>query len=171
MLPKPPRVEFTPGKTYYWELETNKGSIRLRLLQDVAPMHVANVLYLTLLGFYDGLPFHRAVQGFMVQGGCPAGNGHGDPGYRIDLEVSPQARHDRAGMLASANSGPNTDGSQFYITYAPKPYLDGGYTVFGEISEGMAALRALEADSAPPGGGDDKPRAPLVLQKASFSVE
>ena len=169
-LPKPPQVEFTAGKTYFWDLKTNQGMIRIELLPDVAPMHVSNILYLTELGFFDGTLFHRAIKEFMVQGGCPTGNGRGDPGYRLDLETDPSVQHDRPGIVAAANSGPNTDGSQFYITYVKYPSLDGGYSIFGRVTDGQLTLRAMEAVSARSGQGQ-APAEPLLLEKAEYSVE
>lgn len=170
-LPKPPTVEFTPGKTYYWDLKTSAGSMRVRLLHEQAPAHVSNLIYLTLLGFYDDTIFHRAMQRFMVQGGCPSGNGRGDPGYKLDLEIDPDLSHDRPGILAAANSGPNTDGSQFYLLFAPSTFLDGDYTIYGEMTDGMVTLRAMEKVSAPQGDESQAPTVELKLEKATITVE
>ncbi|MEJ2132391.1 MAG: peptidylprolyl isomerase, partial [Gammaproteobacteria bacterium] len=109
-LPRPPKVEFEHGKTYYWDLETNHGPMVFRLMPDVAPMHVSSTIYLTHLGFYDGLTFHRVISGFMAQGGDPLGNGRGGPGYKYAGEFDPGVRHDRPGLLSMANAGPGTDG-------------------------------------------------------------
>lgn len=112
-LPKPTQVSFTAGKTYLWVLDTTKGPIEVRLLADGAPMHATSTIYLTNLGFYDGLTFHRVIPGFMAQGGDPLGNGTGGPGYQYDGEFKGGAKHDKPGILSMANAGPGTDGSQF----------------------------------------------------------
>ncbi len=114
-------------------LNTDKGPIRLKLFADVAPVTVANFVNLIQRGFYDGLKFHRVIADFMIQGGCPHGIGNGGPGYRFEDECSPKARHDKPGVLSMANAGPSTNGSQFFITHAATPWLDGKHTVFGEV--------------------------------------
>ena len=144
-IPKPEKATFTPGQTWHALMKTNKGAIRLRLMPEVAPMHVTSFAYLAKLGFYDGLAFHRVIPGFMAQGGCPLGTGTGEPGYRFDGEFPPGVRHDRPGLLSMANAGPGTDGSQFFLTFVPTPWLDGKHTIFGEVVEGMETLKALEA--------------------------
>lgn len=170
MLPRPPKVAFPADKHVYWTLDTNKGRMVLKLWHDVAPMHVSNLIYLTRLRFYDGLTFHRVIQGFMAQGGCPYGNGSGMPGYGIPLEVSLSAKHDRAGILSTANTGrPNSDGCQFFLMLNPNSGLDGKYSAYGNIVEGMETLRALEAL----GGRNDatsKPRERLVIEKATVEL-
>lgn len=166
-LPKPPKVAFD-AKTYYWQLETNKGPIKIKLLTGVAPMHAASTIYLTKLGFYDGTKFHRVIQGFMAQGGDPLGNGRGSPGYSYDGEFDAKVRHDRPGLLSMANRGPGTDGSQFFLTFVPTPHLDGKHTIFGEVVQGIETVRALEAAG---NRGDGPPREPLSLDKASIVVE
>jgi peptidyl-prolyl cis-trans isomerase B (cyclophilin B) len=112
--------------------DTAKGPIRVRLSPDVAPLTVANFVNLVQRGYYDGLNFHRVIPDFMVQGGCPEGSGRGGPGYRFEDECSPQLRHER-GVLSMANAGPGTNGSQFFITHVPCPWLDGKHTVFGKV--------------------------------------
>ena len=169
-LPDPPSVQFTPGKQYYWDLKTTKGFIRIELLTESAPRHAASTLFLTELGFYDGLPFHRSIQGFMIQGGCPSGNGRGDPGYKLRLELDPKRKHDRPGVVASANSGPHTDGSQFYIMFGSNGLLDGKYTIFGQVTDGLLTVRALERVSGP-SGTDGPPLEPVRIEEAHFSVE
>jgi len=136
-LTKPPLLSFTKGKDYFWELQTNHGNLTIKLLTDSAPMHASSTVYLTKLGFYDDLTFHRVIPGFMAQGGDPMGNGRGNPGYKYDGEFDGQAGHDEAGVLSMANSGPGTDGSQFFITFAPTPFLDGKHTVFGKVVKGL----------------------------------
>ena len=144
-LKKPPMATFDAGKKYFWRMRTNKGEMRFRLMPEVAPMHASSTIYLTLMGFYDGLAFHRVIDGFMAQGGCPRGDGRGNPGYDYDGEFSADVRHDRRGLLSMANAGPGTDGSQFFITFVQTPHLDDNHTIFGEIVEGSETLDALEA--------------------------
>src|SRR6185369_9286124 len=116
-LPMPAAVPFDSSHTYYARMETNKGPILIQFLPQVAPMHVTNFIYLTKLGFYDGLSFHRVIPGFMAQGGCPLGTGTGDPGYRFGGEIGPKNKHEKGGLLSMANAGPGTDGSQFFLTF------------------------------------------------------
>jgi peptidyl-prolyl cis-trans isomerase B (cyclophilin B) len=113
--------------------ETDKGTIRLKLFADQAPVTVGNFVNLVGRGYYDGLNFHRVLADFMIQGGCPQGTGTGGPGYRFEDECSPALRHDKPGVLSMANAGPGTNGSQFFITHGPTPWLDGKHTVFGEV--------------------------------------
>jgi peptidyl-prolyl cis-trans isomerase B (cyclophilin B) len=114
--------------------ETARGPLKVRLFPDKAPLTVANFVNLAKRGFYDGLSFHRVIPDFMVQGGCPRGTGTGGPGYRFEDECRPDARHDKPGVLSMANAGPGTNGSQFFITHVPTPWLDGKHTVFGEVT-------------------------------------
>jgi cyclophilin family peptidyl-prolyl cis-trans isomerase len=166
-LTKPPQLSFEAGKKYSWVLDTNQGQIKIQLMPEVAPMHVSSTIYLTRLGFYDGLPFHRVIPGFMAQGGDPLGNGTGGPGYQYAGEFAPSARHDGPGILSMANAGPNTDGSQFFLTFTATPHLDGRHTVFGRLSAGMDALRALEKRGTPNGRTTEK----LEITKATVVVE
>jgi peptidylprolyl isomerase len=136
-LSKPPLLTFVQGKDYFWELQTNQGNLTIKLFTDSAPMHVSSTVYLTNLGFYDDLTFHRVIPGFMAQGGDPKGNGTGTPGYQYDGEFDGQVSHSEPGMLSMANSGPSTDGSQFFITFIPTPFLDGKHTVFGKVVNGL----------------------------------
>lgn len=144
-LPKPPMVEFDADTDYYWDIETNIGNLEIKLMPDVAPMHVSSTIYLARLGFYDNVIFHRVIDGFMAQGGDPLGRGTGGPGYQYDGEYSPAARHDRPGLLSMANAGPGTDGSQFFLTFLPTPHLDDKHAIFGEVTDGMDTVKALEA--------------------------
>jgi peptidyl-prolyl cis-trans isomerase B (cyclophilin B) len=114
-------------------VETDKGTIRLDLFADQAPMTVANFVNLAQRGYYDGLSFHRVIDDFMVQGGCPLGTGTGDPGYKFGDEFVPDLRHDAPGKLSMANAGPGTNGSQFFITHVPTPWLDDAHTIFGAV--------------------------------------
>jgi len=136
-LIKPQLLTFTQGKDYFWELQTNQGNLTIKLLADSAPMHVSSTIYLTNLGFYDDLIFHRVIPGFMAQGGDPLGNGRGNPGYKYGGEFDGTAGHSESGILSMANSGPSTDGSQFFITFKPTPFLDGRHTVFGKVVKGL----------------------------------
>jgi len=114
-------------------IKTNKGDIRLTLFPDKAPLTVLNFVNLSKRGFYNNLRFHRVIKDFMIQGGCPLGTGTGGPGYRFKDEFSPGLKHDKPGMLSMANAGPNTNGSQFFITHVPTPWLDNRHSIFGEV--------------------------------------
>jgi peptidyl-prolyl cis-trans isomerase B (cyclophilin B) len=114
-------------------IKTTKGNITLRLFAEETPKTVANFVNLATRGFYNNLNFHRVIPNFMIQGGCPLGNGRGGPGYRFEDEVDTDLRHDSAGKLSMANAGPGTNGSQFFITHTETPWLDGKHTVFGEV--------------------------------------
>lgn len=166
-LPKPEKATFEAGKTYYAKMETTKGTVKIKLLPDVAPMHVTSFIYLTRLGFYDGLSFHRVIPGFMAQGGCPLGSGTGGPGYEYGGEFSPSVRHDKGGLLSMANRGPNTDGSQFFLTFVATPWLDGKHTIYGEVVDGMNVLKALEAAGTQSG----RTLEPLKMDKVTIEVE
>jgi peptidylprolyl isomerase len=166
-LAKPPQVIFDAAKHYFWELETNKGNISIQLLAKTAPMHVSSTIYLTRLGFYDDIIFHRVIPGFMAQGGDPLGVGSGNPGYKYAGEFIDGASHDKAGMLSMANAGPNTDGSQFFITFKPTQFLDGKHTVFGEVISGLETLTELEKFGSRSGKTSEK----LMIIKATIRVE
>jgi len=114
-------------------IKTNKGDISLKLFADLAPVTVANFVNLAKRGFYNKLKFHRVIKDFMIQGGCPRGTGAGGPGYDFQDEFVPELKHDKPGILSMANSGPNSNGSQFFITHVPTTWLDGKHTVFGEV--------------------------------------
>lgn len=114
-------------------METSRGDIRLELFPEQAPVTVANFVNLARRGFYDGLKFHRVIADFMVQGGCPKGSGTGGPGYRFEDEFDKGLRHDRPGRLSMANAGPGTNGSQFFITHVPTPWLDDAHSIFGQV--------------------------------------
>jgi cyclophilin family peptidyl-prolyl cis-trans isomerase len=134
-LPKPPKVSFDDTHDYFWVMETNKGTIKIKLMPKVAPMHVSSTLYLVKLGFYDGLTYHRDISDFMAQGGCPLGTGTGGPGYKYDGEFDKSLKHDKPYLLSMANAGPGTNGSQFFITHLPTPWLDDGHTIFGQLQD------------------------------------
>jgi peptidyl-prolyl cis-trans isomerase B (cyclophilin B) len=116
--------------------QTDRGQVRAELFPEKAPLTVANFVNLAKRGFYDGLKFHRVIPDFMIQGGCPQGTGTGGPGYKFEDEANNGVRHER-GVLSMANAGPNTNGSQFFITHVATPWLDGKHTVFGKVVEGM----------------------------------
>jgi len=166
-LPEPEPVAFSPDRAYYWVLDTDVGPVRVRLMPDVAPMHVTSTIYLTRLGFYDGTGFHRIIPEFMAQGGDPLGSGQGGPGYRYDGEFDPSVRHDKPGLLSMANAGPGTDGSQFFLTFVETPWLDGKHTIFGEVADGMDAVRALEARGTRGG----RPTEAVHIRDARIEVE
>jgi peptidyl-prolyl cis-trans isomerase B (cyclophilin B) len=166
-LPKPNVVMFEKGADYVAVMETNKGTIRIKLLSLTAPMHATSFIYLTRLGFYDGLSFHRVITGFMAQGGCPLGTGTGGPGYKYDGEYDPDVKHDRPGLLSMANAGPGTDGSQFFLTFVPTPHLNGKHTIFGEVTDGMDVVKTLEAS----GSSSGRPSEKLVMTKVTIEVE
>ena len=113
--------------------ETSRGDIRARLFPEHAPLTVTNFVNLAQRGYYDGLKFHRVIADFMIQGGCPLGTGTGDPGYKFKDECTRKLKHDAPGKLSMANAGPNSNGSQFFITHVPTPWLDGKHTIFGEV--------------------------------------
>ena len=127
--------------------ETPRGPINVELYPDKAPLTVANFVNLAKRGFYNGLSFHRVIPDFMVQGGCPQGTGTGGPGYKFEDETQNGVKHER-GVLSMANAGPNTNGSQFFITHVPTPWLDGKHTVFGKVTSGLDAVDAVT-------GGDE----------------
>jgi peptidyl-prolyl cis-trans isomerase B (cyclophilin B) len=127
---------------------TARGPIRVELFADKAPLTVANFVNLARRGYYDGLNFHRVIADFMIQGGCPNGDGRGGPGYRFEDECRSDLRHDRPGILSMANAGPGTNGSQFFITHVATPWLDGKHTVFGAVlgADDQKTVDAIRAD-------------------------
>jgi len=127
-------------------ISTTKGTIRLQLFNDKAPKTCANFEQLARDGFYDGLTFHRVIPDFMIQGGCPQGNGTGGPGYTFEDEFCNELRHDGPGILSMANAGPNTNGSQFFITHIATPHLDDKHSVFGKVIEGQDVVDKIVQD-------------------------
>jgi cyclophilin family peptidyl-prolyl cis-trans isomerase len=166
-LPQPPQVEFDDSKSYFWNVSTNLGDLKIQLMPEVAPVHVSSTIYLVRLGFYDEIIFHRVITGFMAQGGDPLGRGTGGPGYNYGGEFSRQARHDQPGLLSMANAGPGTDGSQFFLTFVPTPHLDDNHTIFGKIVEGMEVLREIEKRGSQSGSTSEE----LVMRSTTISVE
>lgn len=140
----PPSLKIDLKKNYTATIRTNKGDMKLTLHAVQTPVTVNNFVFLAREGFYDGVTFHRVIANFMVQGGDPTGTGSGGPGYKFRDEIAPGLKHDGAGVLSMANAGPNTNGSQFFITHVPTPWLDGKHSVFGRLIEGQDVLFAIE---------------------------
>nr|WP_291515895.1 peptidylprolyl isomerase [Bdellovibrio sp. ArHS] len=165
------------NKEMFALFETTKGNFKVKLLSDKAPKTVENFVGLAegtkewtdpktgskvKKPFYDGLTFHRVIKDFMIQGGCPLGTGTGGPGYRFEDEFTPgQQKHDKPGILSMANAGPNTNGSQFFVTTVPTPWLDGRHTVFGEVVEGMDVVHSIENSKT---GPMDRPVEAVVIK-------
>ena len=145
--------------------ETNKGNFKIELFEDKAPITTQNFIKLANDGFYDGLIFHRVIQGFMIQGGCPEGTGRGGPGYSIKDEFHPELKHECEGILSMANAGPNTGGSQFFITVAPTPHLDNHHSVFGKVIEGMDVVMGISKAQK---DRNDKPLSEIKINKVEI---
>jgi cyclophilin family peptidyl-prolyl cis-trans isomerase len=141
----PPAMEIDPKKKYTARMETDKGTMVIELFADKTPKTVNNFVFLARQGFYEGVIFHRVINDFMVQGGDPTGTGSGGPGYKFADEFHPSLRHSKRGILSMANAGPNTNGSQFFITHVPTPHLDNKHSVFGQIIEGEDVLMSIPA--------------------------
>ena len=146
---------------YVATMTTNQGVIVIELLSKEAPKTVNNFVTLSRDGFYDGIIFHRVIPNFMIQGGDPTGTGTGGPGYMFEDEFDPTLKFDKAGLLAMANSGPNTNGSQFFITTAATPHLTGAHTIFGRVLEGQDVVEAI---SKAPTSGRDRPAQDVIIQ-------
>jgi cyclophilin family peptidyl-prolyl cis-trans isomerase len=136
-------MQIDPKKTYSAVMHTDKGDIHLRLFADKAPRTVNNFVFLAREGFYNGTIFHRVIKDFMAQGGDPTGTGRSGPGYDFADEFHPSLKHDKPGILSMANAGPNTNGSQFFITHVPTPWLDRKHSVFGEVQKGMDIVLSI----------------------------
>lgn len=141
----PPEMEIDENKKYTAHMETEKGTMVIDLFADKTPQTVNNFVFLSRQGFYDGVIFHRVINNFMAQGGDPTGLGSGGPGYRFEDEFHPDLKHDKPGVLSMANAGPNTNGSQFFITHVPTPHLDNKHSVFGQVIEGIDVLMSIPA--------------------------
>ncbi|HBO52490.1 MAG TPA: peptidylprolyl isomerase [Planctomycetes bacterium] len=164
-LPQPPKLTFDPKRKYYWILQTGKGRLKVELMPANAPMHVSSTIYLARLGFYDGLKFHRIIPGFMAQGGDPIGTGKGNPGYQYSGEfIDKSLKHSLPGLLSMANVGPgtDTDGSQFFLTFVPTPWLDNLHTIFGKLVEGFQALTFIQNA----GSKDGTPTEEILINKS-----
>ena len=145
-------------------VETNLGSMTIEMYEKRAPITAANFLKLVDEGYFNGIIFHRIIAGFMIQGGDPTGTGRGGPGYAIEDEFHPELRHTGIGILSMANSGPNTGGSQFFITLGPTAHLDNRHAVFGKVVEGLDILKAIGSVET---GGADRPVEDVVMEKVS----
>jgi peptidyl-prolyl cis-trans isomerase B (cyclophilin B) len=141
----PPVMQIDPKKKYKARMETDKGTMVIELFADKTPKTVNNFVFLAREGYYDGIIFHRVIDNFMVQGGDPTGTGAGGPGYKFADEFDRSLKHDKRGVLSMANAGPGTNGSQFFITHGPTPWLDGKHSVFGQVVEGLDVLMSIPA--------------------------
>jgi cyclophilin family peptidyl-prolyl cis-trans isomerase len=140
---QPPAMEIDGSKSYMATLRTEKGDIIIDLFAKTTPFTVNNFVFLARQGFYNDTIFHRVITDFMVQGGDPTGTGMGGPGYHFADEFTPGLRHDKPGILSMANAGPGTNGSQFFITHVPTPWLDNKHTIFGEVIKGMEVVLSI----------------------------
>ena len=155
----------TMGKNRIAVFDTNMGEFKIELFEDKAPVTAKNFIDLVDKGFYNGLIFHRVIDGFMIQGGCPKGDGTGGPGYTIKDEFHPALKHDSEGILSMANAGPGTGGSQFFITLVPTPWLDNKHSVFGKVIEGIEVVKQIgrvETDA------EDKPLEDIKVNKITL---
>jgi cyclophilin family peptidyl-prolyl cis-trans isomerase len=150
------------------KFETSKGVFKIELFEDKVPLTAQNFISLAEKKFYDGLVFHRVIPDFMIQGGDPAGNGTGGPGYAIPDEFHPDLKHDEAGVLSMANAGPNTGGSQFFITLVPTPWLDNRHAVFGKVVEGLDVVKSIGAVKTRSG---DRPVEDVVIAKITIEKD
>ncbi len=150
------------------KIETNLGDIHIDLFAEDAPKTVANFVKLAKEGFYDGIIFHRVIPHFMIQTGDPTGTGTGGPGYKFEDEFSPNLKHNKSGILSMANSGPNTNGSQFFITEAPTPHLDNKHSVFGEVTQGLDVVNAIARVDR---NSRDKPIEDVVMKSVTIVSE
>jgi len=146
---------------------TNHGEFTIELFEDRAPRTTKNFIDLADKGFYDGLTFHRVIDGFMIQGGCPKGTGTGGPGYTIPDEFHPSLKHDSSGVLSMANAGPNTGGSQFFITLAATPWLDNRHAVFGKVVSGLDVVERIGRVRT---GAGDRPVEPVTMESVAISA-
>jgi peptidyl-prolyl cis-trans isomerase A (cyclophilin A) len=150
------------------QFTTNKGVFVAQMFEEKAPNTTKNFIELTEKGFYNGIIFHRVIDGFMIQGGDPTGTGRGCQGYRIKDEFGPGLAHDDEGILSMANAGPNTGGSQFFITLAPTPWLNGHHAIFGKIVKGMDVVREIGSVAT---NFQDRPLDPVVMEKVEVLAE
>ena len=146
-------------------IQTNQGTIKIELFEDKAPKTTKNFVDLAEKGFYNGVIFHRVIDGFMIQGGDPTGTGRGGPGYKIDDEFHKDLRHDSAGILSMANAGPNTGGSQFFITLAATPWLDRKHAIFGKVVEGMDVVEKIGKTKV---GAQDRPVQEVKMESVTI---
>ena len=144
---------------------TTMGEFKVELCEDKAPLTTGNFIKLAEDKYYDGIIFHRVIEGFMIQGGCPEGSGRGGPGYHIDDEFGEGLKHDSEGVLSMANAGPNTGGSQFFITLGPTPHLDGKHAIFGKVTEGMDVVRQIGSTKT---GAGDRPVQDVTMESVKI---
>jgi cyclophilin family peptidyl-prolyl cis-trans isomerase len=161
----PPAMAIDPQKRYTAVFHTDKGDITVEFFTAKTPKTVNNFVFLARQGFYDGTIFHRVINDFMVQGGDPTGTGRGGPGYKFSDEFDPSLRHDKPGVLSMANAGPNTNGSQFFLTHVPTPWLDGKHSVFGQVVKGLDVLLSI------PERDPQRMNAPAVQLKSVEIIE
>lgn len=164
-VPMRPNVEFDASKSYIWTLATEFGPIQIKLRADNAPEHTSNAIYLTLIGFYDGLAIHKIVPGKALETGDPAEDGKGSPGYAFSPEIRDNT-HDKAGLVSAISLGDSTDDSKFRITFGPDPTIDPLSTIFGDVENGFDVLKKIEALGTPGG----RPSQRVIILKASISI-
>ena len=173
-ITQPPASEPTPPMTINAEMKynaiisTDKGDIEVELFASEAPITVNNFVYLSRKGFYNGIIFHRVIKNFMIQTGDPLGNGSGGPGYAFEDEISKGRAFDKSGMLAMANSGPNTNGSQFFITHTATPWLNGHHTIFGKVTKGMDVVNTIATTQT---SENDKPAVDINISKITINEQ
>ena len=160
-----PPLTINPKSTYKAIIHTELGDITVELFASIVPNTVNNFVFLSNQGFYNKTIFHRVIKNFMVQGGDPTGTGRGGPGYRFSDEFKPSLKHDKPGILSMANAGPNTNGSQFFITHVPTPWLDQRHTVFGQVVDGMKVVNSI------PERNPDRPEYPGVMISSIDIIE
>lgn len=169
---KPPEMVVDTSKSYTALMQTNQGPIKLQLFANETPVTVNNFVFLAREGYYNDVIFHRVIAGFMAQGGDPTGTGTGGPGYTFDDEIVDALTFDRRGVLAMANAGPGTNGSQFFITFAPTPHLNGAHTIFGAVDpEDAESTKTLETIESIPTSGADRPEESIVIQSITITEE
>jgi cyclophilin family peptidyl-prolyl cis-trans isomerase len=164
MFDQAPEMEIDPQRDYTAVMQTSCGTVELELFAKDTPTTVNNFVFLARQGFYDGLTFHRVIPGFMAQGGDPEGTGSGGPGYQFEDEFVDKLKFDEPGLLAMANSGPGTNGSQFFITVSEPTHLNGAHTIFGRVSKGMGAVKEIEALGTESG----TPTATIYIEKVTI---
>jgi cyclophilin family peptidyl-prolyl cis-trans isomerase len=157
-------MALVPARRYQARIVTDKGTMVVDLHADLAPVTVNNFVFLARQGFYDGIIFHRVIANFMAQTGDPTGTGTGGPGYRFQDEFDPTLRHAGPGVVSMANAGPNTNGSQFFITHVPTPWLDGKHSVFGQVVQGLDVLMAI-----PPRDPSDRKAPAVAIQRIEIT--
>ena len=162
----PPEMIIDPAKDYKAVLHTEKGDIIINLFEEMVPKTVNNFVFLAKEGFYDGVIFHRVIMNFMAQTGDPTGTGSGGPGYQFEDEIHVDLKHNKPGIVSMANAGPNTNGSQFFITHVPTPWLDGKHSVFGEVDDGMDVVYSI-----PPRDPTDQDAPAVAIESVEILIE